>query len=356
MIINKVKINFGQNDLFARFNQPQRPQQTVNQLDKFESSKKKDIIKYSSIAVGALLLLLAFIKRKEISELFSKLFKGKGEPPINPRPPEPPSVGGSGHVPPPSGGAVPPSVPPGGGGILGEVKQVLNIEEFTKLENQWAKLADSDPQKQVLGRQIVKIEKAMKEQNISFVSKPPKSFANEEEKWDYIYRTLTAMDNNEASAMDALNMFEKYGSRRIKHYPDGIRESLMDLSVHVSSTVEKLSGTPAANEVLNRYIDVFSKFATKEGTSTDAGNLKWLFNKHCGEMSKDTLIKFIDTFKTISYDKQPLISLNVLIKNHPNNLPKLNQKDLAEARIKLGELEEAVKDLPVEHKNKSTPQ
>jgi len=194
------------------------------------------------------------------------------------------------------------------------------------------------------------MRKAMREQNISFVPKPPRSFADEEETWKYLYKAMSVMDNNEASAIDALEMFEKYGSKRIKHYPDGIRESLSDLSVSVSIAVNSLKGTDSADRVLNKYIDVFSKFATKDNELRDAGTLKWLFNKHCSEMSKDTLIKFIDTFKEISYDKQPLISLKILINNHPHNLPKVKQDDFIEVRRHLNALEEAVKDLPVTHK------
>ena len=157
------------------------------------------------------------------------------------------------------------------------------------------------------------------------------------------------MGNNEASAMDSLSMFEIYGTKL--YNVEKKENSLMDLTVGVSravETLEKTENADKADKVLNKFIDVFSNLAKREGASNDASHLDWLFRKCKQEMSKDTIIKFMECLKTISYNKRPLINFQVTIKNHSSLLSKLNKEDLAEVRTKLSEFEEAVKDLPVE--------
>jgi len=89
---------------------------------------------------------------------------------------------------------------------------VPTLEEFLALDARWQALPKADSQRQALGRQIVQMEKAMKEGNVSFVPKLG-ILSSAEDKIKYAGDALGYMDMNEASAMDALAAFERYGSR-----------------------------------------------------------------------------------------------------------------------------------------------
>jgi len=105
---------------------------TVEIADK---NKKKKIIKYTAIVSGVVLSVLAFFKRKEIGEFFSKLFKREGAPPGNSRVPE--VFGGNT----PSGNpAAPPGklageIPSGRNKVVDEIKETFNAEKFIDLED-----------------------------------------------------------------------------------------------------------------------------------------------------------------------------------------------------------------------------
>ncbi len=81
-MINKINLNPINNDPFDIYRQRQMNQKIAvvadNKPDKFESSKESEkrekIIKYSSIAIGSILVLIALIKRKNISKFIQNLF------------------------------------------------------------------------------------------------------------------------------------------------------------------------------------------------------------------------------------------------------------------------------------------
>ena len=139
-----------------------------------------------------------------------------------------------------------------------EEKQAL-LDLYTILDKTHSKLPESDPRRIPLGQKINILEKQMKEKNFSFIPKPPLKFATDNDRIEYLHNVLSLADTNEASAMEAFDIFEKYGNRYV-HGVGGCWNSIIELSSTVSRIVDK-SDDKVADKALSRYVDLFNKFA-----------------------------------------------------------------------------------------------
>ena len=358
------------------------PVAQVQKNDSFElanKDKKKKIITYSAIAAGIGLSILAFLKRKQIGDFFSSLFNKKpknppaGDTPKPPKPPKgndaPPFNNGKGLN---SSGI--PSAPPKAAlptldefqklekedmpalvskfakGTKEEKQSLLNL--YTTLDKKHASLPEESPERLSLGRKLYVLEKQMIEGNISFIPKAPSSFATEADKIKYIKSALHYANTNEASAMDALTVFEKYGSR----YEYGsfkainINHGLYDLTIAVERVADKLDAA-TTDKVINQYLDIFNKYARIDGEYADTRLLLRMIEKNNDKMSENTVSKIIETLKKFSFEKSQTWSVRKYIVS--NEFSKRSPEELARLDVKLKELEEIVKDMPM--KNKAKP-
>jgi len=232
-----------------------------------------------------------------------------------------------------------------------QVKITQSVEDLRILEDKWASMSDSDPEKASLGREISKLEELLKENNISFVPKAPAVFADEDEKITYVQCALLEADANEASAMDALSAFEKYGSRYTygPNNSKNIRTGMADLSLAIDKIADKLESEPA-DRVINKYLDLFNKFARADGEYTDTRLLRLLIERHQSKMSEETVLKLIDTLKKFSFEKAQSWSVRRYILE--DAYTKRTPEELSRIEARLQELEEIVKDMPMKDKSK----
>jgi len=278
------KISFKNNNNFEQFkpvsNSPQvlKPVQQQKNDTFGISDKQKDLITYSSIVAG-ILLLIGLIKRKLITEFFSKLLKKR------------------------------------------------EIPEITKTK-------PVEPSKQK------NLETPMPEQ--SLIPKPnftcgeenPAQFAKE--KFEYIQKVMNRMDENEASALEGLDMFEKYGIR-VRYGKYNERETLSDLALAVSCT------KPApTDKVLKRFVEVYNdKIKIKDEVESfrASSNLRYILDNHAREMTKDTALMYVDAMKRTSFDKNDWYTANTeLVENIYNHFTKEEVEEMTPHVEKLGEL------------------
>ena len=215
-----------------------------------------------------------------------------------------------------------------------EIKKLADVEMQKLLESKG--LQDIQPETRVLGQKLSVMRKAMVEGNISFIPKAPETFASEADKIEYIQMALRKANINEASAMDAMAVFEKYGSR----YEYGTYKALntnngvSDLALAVEQVADALDAK-TADKVMNKYIDLFNKYARIDGDYTDARRLT---------------IKFIESLKQFSFERAQTWSIRKYIVE--NEFTKRSPEELKRIDIKLKELEEIVKDMPMKNKLK----
>ena len=230
-----------------------------------------------------------------------------------------------------------------------EIKKLADVEMQKLLESKG--LQDIQPETRVLGQKLSVMRKAMIEGNISFIPKAPETFASEADKIEYIQMALRKANINEASAMDAMAVFEKYGSR----YEYGTYKALntnngvSDLALAVEQVADALDAK-TADKVMNKYIDLFNKYARIDGDYTDARRLTRLIERNHDKMSEETVIKFIESLKQFSFERAQTWSIRKYIVE--NEFTKRSPEELKRIDIKLKELEEIVKDMPMKNKLK----
>ena len=233
-------------------------------------------------------------------------------------------------------------------------------------------LPEGSPERLALGKKLATLRKQMTEQNISFIQKAPESFASEQEKWDYLYTLYNAPKYNEATIMDYLDQFEKFGGRMYDKNTG--KDSLPDVGTVVdcfiddfldsNAVLDKITHkekyanreaddiTKMLNRVVNKYIDIISKFATTElpekGYSPDSAKLLPFYNHYRSTMTKDTVIKFINAFKNIAVDKQEYKEIRFFLKEGTWDAfyPELKAEDMPDIQKALDEFAKVVENLP----------
>ena len=225
------------------------------------------------------------------------------------------------------------------------------LENLKELRKKWVNLPNGDPKKQELGCEIYKIEERLKRDNVSFVPKPPATFASEEEKIEYIQSALQRVTMNDASAMDALGVFEKYGSRYTcgPYHSKNIDTGMDDLAVAIYRISDKFEGE-ITDKAISKYLDLFNKFARSDGEYTDTRHLRLLIERHHSKMSEETVMKLIDTLKKFSFEREQAWTVRRYILD--NEFTKRSPEELSRIEKNIKELEEIVKDMPMKDKSK----
>lgn len=237
-------------------------------------------------------------------------------------------------------------------------------ETYKRLDKmaQDAGLDNYAPSTLKLGQKLVVLGKQMEEQNISFVPKAPVSFETEEKKWKYINDALWAVPKNEASAMEALEVFEKYGEKRFVDETTSVT-SLDDLRTSISGYIDEIlskgilknifhneTSLELTNVLLQRYIQVYSKFATNQIDSRAYPDVKsiWrMFDSYKHIANKDTILMMINAMKDFAVDKEEYTRLKYFVKHFsPELYESINYNDLQDIEKAIAELGNKVENLP----------
>lgn len=218
-----------------------------------------------------------------------------------------------------------------------------------------------------LGRKLYVLEKQMKEQNISFVPKVPEQFVSDDEKWKYVNNAIYKIQKNEASAMEALDVFEKYGERRFVSNKTN-ETSLEVLETNISNYIEEIlskgifkniyhtkESIELTNALLQRFVQVHSKYATNQVDSRsypDVGNIWHMFSRYKYVENKETMLMMINAMKDLAVDKDEYTSLKYVLKHFdPMLYEAINKNDLQDIEKAFVELGKAVENLPDKYEN-----
>lgn len=336
--------------------------------DSFEKTKnknpdKKKIFKIGTVVLGVVLAVFAFLKRKQIINSISSLFRKK-----NPaKPPMPPADNIINPKTPPETPSKPIEIPQAKKqpevdiNNVNKINEIIpppkikkpTLEQYLEMNKKWELMSDDNPEKSILAKQIINLRKQMIEQNVSFIPKLPESFSSDKERWDYLYRLMGMPMDNEASTLDLLDQFSKIGGKM--YDSKTARDSLLDISVSALYYLDKDNiDTDSANRVLQKYIDSVFKFATNEiplnRSTSDAPDLLPSYRRYTQLMNKDTVIKFINAFKNIAVDKQEYRNIKYFLQDGvwQDFYPKLTPKDMPDIQKALDEFAIAVQNLPDE--------
>jgi len=275
-----------------------RGTQSTNQSKDDNSSNKKIIAGVSLVAGAA---LLVFIFRKNISKLFKSDELKPKDPPNppaelkspkaseEPKAPESPKVTGEPKMP----EVAPPAFD--GQKTLSEYRQLLQEQKsFSELKTEEEKtLWKSQDEKRM------ELRRKLKENNVSLVEKKefdPDLTKDIEAKRKYL-ESISEPAFNQASKLDYLDMFEKYGERRWIVQEQG-KSTIRDLAPIVGVKDN-------SDIILNKYINIMDKLAQRDNTGMrDASSISFVFIKNAQIMSKETILKFIKVLKKTSFQQE----------------------------------------------------
>lgn len=334
MCMNVGTVNYNSNLCNTRSGNCQNPQfssasaPSNNKPDSFTNTQK--IVIGTSVAAG---LLVLFLARKNIAKFF------KGEKEIPKEPPNTPKVDGNTNVEPPKAENLPrtqnvvsPEPPKfDGQKVLAEYKKIL-AEQKPFSENM------TEEEKAIWRTQDKKrmeVRKQLKENNISLVEKaefsPDPNVDVEAKKAYFASNKVDEATFNEASRLDYLEMFEKYGSRYWTNEKCGLHSF-----INLSSLMLKNS----TDTKLSRYIDIMDRLAKRDNTGMrDASCVTQVLKDTVENMSKETFLKFIKVLKNISYQQLDVDAVKIY-------LEKTNFKNDKEILAAIEDLKTALKDFP----------
>jgi len=334
MKLNSINYNTNtyQKRSFGNQTAPIDNQQYVSQTPEENTDKKKRIMTGAAIAAGVLLLGVIF--RKNIKKLFNKEELIKTEPP---KPVEPPEVT------PPAGGNEPPVMPPveppkfNGEKTMAEYRELVSkqkpVDSFSTLTEEEKTLWHTQDAK------IRELRLALKENNISFVRKEvfsPDPTKDIEAKRAYFQSGKVANARvNEASRLDYLEMFDKYGGRYWRD-KECLYSSLGD--------ARSVLGEDSSDKALGKYIDIMDKWAQRDNTGMrDAVSIVGTFKSHAHNMNKETALKFIKVLKKTSFQQMDALSVKHAI-NNP--IKKVKYKDEPEIKAAVEDLKKSLEIYP----------
>ena len=186
------------------------------------------------------------------------------------------------------------------------------------------------------------MEKAKKE-NFSLLEKKDLSSASEDERLEYFIKyAFPLMENNEATALDCIEMFDKFGMRKyIELFPNDalLHTSLGKLMMHTPDE-------PSDN-LISKLFDVIDKY-TIPNTATDFDDVDMLRfilihskRYHLDKnISEDSLLKAINLFKKMEF-------WNTKPENIPNEIKMRYIDRKFKDSPRLNEIKDAVEDLRI---------
>ena len=325
---------------------PQKVVQNI-QEDKFEketstntTTKKKTII---AITAG-ITLLLAYLNRKAIM----KLFKKTQQPEVKPQQPKSetqlPATKSENPVDQPI--TTPKVKVSDKYSYYDEYEKANN--ELIKFERKQREILNSGrvltPEEVAERRQVKATRKAVldkiEKENKSLV-KIREDIKTKEERIEYIEQyVFDRMNISEASALDGLDAFERYGYRR------PFRKETSDHTLsQISVNLQTLPKGHKTDKVLNRFLDIFEKTAQKDSKRYDdnsrLGYVVVDYIRYGTNIKKESIIRAIELMKKIADQKMDYKRIDGELYVYAKELYK--DADIQKA---MNELKEIVKDCP----------
>lgn len=373
MTIDSVNFNkfydFGVKKSQGKISQPAATSQAAAApiSNKTDSSYKNNLKTLSLIGAAAL-LILAILKRKAIANLFKKSDKNiiseqknsttrkqpQKTPDVNPavnkpkpevREADPIKTNNTTEAKPATGVTLKPIKHDYS--LLDEYKRRLKIyhEYATPLRNR-TKTPEEKIQEEKLRKAWLAILDKAREENVSFVRiKQESDFSidpvkNAQEKFEYIAKqVLPYIDVSEASAMDALEMFGKFGTRYV--YPNG-RKNYEILTTNLVGLPEQ----EMTDRLLNKFLDVWEKISEKNVDKYKDNeylcNVLVYFTLNKRNVSEDTILRGLKLLKKLTNQKQDVERLDyTLLRDYD-----AQYKDSKKIKDAIEDLKDYVKDCP----------
>ena len=339
--------------------------------DKNDSSYKNNLKTLSLIGAAAL-LIVAFIKRKAIANLFKKsdkniisepkntttrkqpektpdisptVNKPKPEPKPEVREANPIKTNNTTEAKPATGVTLKPIKHDYS--LLDEYKRRVKIhKEYADPLRNRAKTPEEKIQEEKLRKAWLELRQKAREENISFVRiKQESDFSidpvkNAQEKFEYIAKqVLPYIDVSEASAMDALEMFGKFGTRYV--YPNGRKNYEILTTNLVVRPKEEMT-----DRLLNKFLDVWEKISEKNVDKYKDNELLRLvmvdFTLGKKNVKEETILRGLKLLKKLTNQKDDVERLDyTLLRDYD-----AQYKDSKKIKEAIDDLKDYVKDCP----------
>ena len=232
--------------------------------------------------------------------------------------------------------------------LLDEYKRRLKIyhEYATPLRNR-TKTPEEKIQEEKLRKAWLAILDKAREENVSFVRiKQESDFSidpvkNAQEKFEYIAKqVLPYIDVSEASAMDALEMFGKFGTRYV--YPNG-RKNYEILTTYLTCRPDE----ELTDRLLNKFLDVWEKISEKNVDKYKDNeylcDVLVSFVRLKKNIEEDTILRGLKLLKKLTNQKEDVERIEYsLIGDYD-----AKYKDSKKIKDALEDLKDYVKDCPV---------
>ena len=171
-------------------------------------------------------------------------------------------------------------------------EQIKNMPEGEERQNIISKRVES-------AKALSDFKERAKAEDFSLLEKKDLSAATEEERWNYFKNyAFDLMINNEATALDGMEMFEKYGMR--KHIKAAENNPLLHTTLEDLMTA--IPKEPS-DKLLNRMLDVVDRYSVpnKVNDDWDVYTLRFIFMSEYfridKNLSEDTLLRVMNLMK-----------------------------------------------------------
>ena len=232
--------------------------------------------------------------------------------------------------------------------LLDEYKRRVKIhKEYADPLRNRAKTPEEKIQEEKLRKAWLELRQKAREENISFVRiKQESDFStdpvkNAQEKREYIAQhVLPYLDVSEASAMDGLDMFAKFGTRCI--YPNG-RKNYEILTTNLTCRPDE----EMTDRLLNKFLDVWEKISEKNVDKYKDNeylcDVLVSFVRLKKNIEEDTILRGLKLLKKLTNQKEDVERIEYsLIGDYD-----AKYKDSKKIKEAIEDLKEYVKDCPV---------
>jgi|GEM_PF-6247338 len=303
---------------------------TVSKPSSEKTDNQNKVLIGTAITGG--LILLGIVFRKNIAELAKKFFKKEETPKLEPKKPEAPKTEA------PKSEIKPPEVELpkfDGQKTLAEYRELLKEQKAfsaSMTEEEKSLWRVQDEKRRELLNKLVDNNVSLVEKE-EFSSDPTKDI---EAKRAYLISSkVNEASFNEASKLDYLEMFDKYGERI------WIIEEQGDSSISELSSIIRGNNS---DKVMSKYIDIMDRLAQRDNTGMrDAICIGVVFNSNAEKMSKETALKFIKVLKKTSFQQADGLNIELTLKRTPLK----EDKEIIEA---LADYKKSLENFPYEDK------
>ena len=221
----------------------------------------------------------------------------------------------------------------------------IHHEYAAPLRNR-AKTPEEKIQEEKLRKAYRSLRDKAREENISFVRiKQESDFSsdpikNAQEKFEYIDKqVLPYIDVSEASALDALDMFGKFGTRYV--YPNGRKNYEILTTYLVGRPKEEMT-----DRLLNKFLDVWEKISEKNVDKYKDNeflcDVLVDFTLDKKNVSEDSIVRGLKLLKKLTNQKQDVERLDyTLLRDYD-----AQYKDSKKIKDAIDDLKDYVKDCP----------